>query len=150
MAVIADMPSSEPLKPETTSQAARRYPLSPRDSHQCRHCDLFAHHANTTTTAPVKDETETTESKLTTSNAPLGPPPRPTTTADAPDYFNTYVRRHVHPAWSEFQERFDDPTALAIDSFLLSDSTPREDLKALLDSDDPRLPSVPSLSPNNY
>ncbi|CAI6334166.1 unnamed protein product [Periconia digitata] len=49
--------------------------------------------ADTDTTPPedsaVKDEATTTDQKPPTSNAPLGPPPRPATTGDTPDYFNT-------------------------------------------------------------
>lgn len=35
------------------------------------------------------EEASTTDAKPSVSNAPLGPPPRPTTTGDTPDYFNT-------------------------------------------------------------
>ncbi|KAL5372246.1 hypothetical protein DPSP01_013643 [Paraphaeosphaeria sporulosa] len=40
-------------------------------------------------------ETTASDAKPATSNAPLGPPPKPTTTGDTPDYFNT-----VHNAFS--------------------------------------------------
>ncbi|KAF1976770.1 hypothetical protein BU23DRAFT_565454 [Bimuria novae-zelandiae CBS 107.79] len=38
---------------------------------------------------PTTQEPSTTDAKLATTNAPLGPPPKPTTTGDTPDYFNT-------------------------------------------------------------
>lgn len=35
------------------------------------------------------EDTSPSDPKPSVSNAPLGPPPRPTTTGDTPDYFNT-------------------------------------------------------------
>lgn len=62
----------------------RQVPYSVRD------CAFVLRIVLTVQAAPVKEENGTSDTKP-TSNAPLGPPPRPTTTGDTPDYFNTYV-----------------------------------------------------------
>lgn len=57
----------------------------------------------------VAEDASAVELKPTVSNAPLGPPPRPTTTGDTPDYFNT----NHNPFSTEpnpFEASFGNPT----------------------------------------
>ncbi|KAF1950482.1 hypothetical protein CC80DRAFT_509616 [Byssothecium circinans] len=58
--------------------------------------------------AAVKDEAST-EGKPATTNAPLGPPPRPTTTGDTPDYFNT-LHNPFNNEPNPFEASFGNPS----------------------------------------
>jgi hypothetical protein len=77
----AEPPKVEPvLKTERECSVGRR-------AHRLR-AQLPAHRANHDAAATT-EEAITSDAKPPVSNAPLGPPPRPTTTGDTPDYFNT-------------------------------------------------------------
>jgi ATF/CREB family transcription factor len=77
---------AEPPKVEPAPKTERKCPVG-RRAHRLRWQPL-AHRANHDAAATT-EEASTSDAKPPVSNAPLGPPPRPTTTGDTPDYFNT-------------------------------------------------------------
>jgi hypothetical protein len=89
MSRVAEAPTVEPAtKAEGKSALNNLSPTigccRPSMEHRIAPADHTDHGA-----VSVTEDTTAAESKPTVSNAPLGPPPRPTTTGDTPDYFNT-------------------------------------------------------------
>ena len=89
---LLTMSIPEPAEVNTDTKDIRKYPLLNATSHHlvaCRHHQqqqcLWLTHRVATVSEPVNADAK----PATTNAAPLAPPPKPTTTGDTPDYFNT-------------------------------------------------------------